>query len=132
MDGFKNRLLEFIETSYGVSQRRFEEMCGLSNGTITSIKVKGPSADVVTKISYTCPELNLNWLFRGTGNMLLDNPDAGTPHQQDTPRGAAANKEIPTPIEVSVVKTAGAVIISDVSSLEAIVKDAVAKAISKV
>ena len=111
-----------------MGQTRFEEKCGIHPGTISAIKSNGPTASVVTKIAFTCPELNLNWLFRGTGDMLLSD----TPHQQDTPRGAAANKETPAPIEVSVVKTAGSVIISDVSLLEAIVKDAVAKAISKV
>lgn len=127
MEEFKGRLVEFARKQYDMGQSRFEDYCGINRGVINSIRVKGPSAELVTKISLKCPELNLNWLFRGTGNMLLED-SAPT----ETPRGAAANKEAPTPIEVSVVKTAGSVIISDVSMLEAIVKDAVAKAISKV
>lgn len=117
MEDFKNRLLQFIDSQYGVSQRKFEEMCGLGNGTITSIKVKGPSADIVSKISYKCPELNLNWLFRGVGNML--NQETGIKDDNSTS------------MEVSVVKTAGAVIITDIHSIESIIQVAVDKAIEE-
>lgn len=54
-----------------MGQTRFEDYCGLSHGTISSIKVKGPSADIIMKISSKCPELNLNWLFRGDGEMVI-------------------------------------------------------------
>jgi len=70
MEAFKNRLLEFVKSAYGYGQNKFEDHCGLSHGTISSIKVKGPSADIVAKISNSCPELNLNWLFTGKGPML--------------------------------------------------------------
>lgn len=69
MDEFKQRLLEFIE-KFGTSVRSFEEECDLTNGTVGSIKAKGPGAQVVQKISYTHPELNLNWLFTGKGQMV--------------------------------------------------------------
>jgi hypothetical protein len=49
---------------------KFEDYCGLNHGTISDIKVNGPSAANVTKIAVKCPELNLNWLFRGEGQML--------------------------------------------------------------
>ena len=71
MDDFKKRLLEFIEYQYGFSVRKFEEMCGVTNGTVGSIKIKGPSTEVLYKISDKCPDLNLNWLITGKGNMLL-------------------------------------------------------------
>lgn len=71
MEDFKNRLLAFIESHCHVSVRAFEEMCGLTNGTVGSVKKKGPGADIVQKISYTYPELNLNWLFSGIGPMLV-------------------------------------------------------------
>lgn len=71
MEDFKNRLLEYIESQLGVSQREFEKRCGLAQGTITSIKIKGPSVDVLMKISNTCPNLNLNWLVAGRGSMLM-------------------------------------------------------------
>ena len=77
MEEFKKRLLEFIKTRYGIGQNKFEEHCGLNHGTISSIKVKGPSAEIVAKISNRCPELNLNWLFRGEagGSMLNTQED---------------------------------------------------------
>lgn len=78
MEDFKNRLLLFIESAYGMSQRGFEELCGIAQGTIASIKVKGPSVDVLMKISNTCPELNMNWLISGREPML-NTPSAGAP-----------------------------------------------------
>ena len=79
MEDFKNRLLQFIESSYGMSQRAFEELCGIAQGTIASIKVKGPSVDVLMKISNTCPELNMNWLISGREPMLNTATSAGAP-----------------------------------------------------
>lgn len=70
MEDFKNRLLAFIESHCKMSVRAFEEACGLTNGTVASVRKKGPGADIVQKISYTFPEMNLNWLFSGVGPML--------------------------------------------------------------
>ena len=72
MEDFKNRLLAFIEGHCKTSIRAFEEDCGLTNGTVASVRKKGPGADIVQKIFYTHPELNLNWLFSGIGPMLND------------------------------------------------------------
>ena len=74
MEEFKNRLLEFIELQYGASQREFEKMCDLGQGTISSIKKQGPTTDTLLKISNRCPELNLNWLIAGRGEMLMPSP----------------------------------------------------------
>lgn len=74
MEDFKNRLLEYIESQLGVSQREFEKRCGLAQGTIPSIKIKGPSVDVLMKISSAYPDLNLNWLVNGSGDMLITAP----------------------------------------------------------
>ena len=79
MENFKHRLLEFVEKQYGMSQRKFEEMCEIGIGTISTIKVKGPSAEIVTRISRTCPELNLNWLFRGEDGGPMLNVQAESP-----------------------------------------------------
>ena len=70
MEDFKKRLLEFIERQYGMSQREFERMCDLAQGTISSIKNQGPTTETLWKIANKCPELNLNWLVLGVGNML--------------------------------------------------------------
>lgn len=50
---------------------KFEDYCGLSHGTISAIKSNGPSASVIMRISSACPELNLNWLLGGNGEMIL-------------------------------------------------------------
>lgn len=70
MRDFKNRLVEFARKRYDMGQTRFEEKCGIHPGTISAIKANGPTASVVTKIASACPELNLNWLYTGTGDML--------------------------------------------------------------
>ena len=70
MEDFKKRLLAFIEGHCKLSIRAFEEYCGLTNGTVSSVKKKGPGADIVQKISYSYPELDLNWLFTGIGPMV--------------------------------------------------------------
>ena len=70
MEEFKQRLLLYVE-NLGKSVRAFESECGLGNGTIASIRAKGPGAEVVSKIAYAHPDLDLNWLFRGEGKMLL-------------------------------------------------------------
>ena len=73
MQDFKKRLVEFARARYDMGQTRFEEMCGIHPGTISAIKSNGPTAAIVTKISSTCPELNLNWLFSGKGEMVVGN-----------------------------------------------------------
>ena len=73
MEEFKNRLLQFIDEYCGLSVRAFEAKCGITNGTVESIKVKGPGADVVQKVALTYPELNLNWLFCERGEMVVEN-----------------------------------------------------------
>lgn len=114
MKEFKERLELFAKTQYNMGQTRFEDYCGLAHGTISAIKANGPSASVITRVSVKCPELNLNWLFRGSGEMILSENKADSPA-----------------IEVSVVKTAGSVIISDAKSLEAMIQLAVSKALQK-
>lgn len=70
MEELKQRLIDFARKMYDMGQTRFEDRCGLGHGTISAIKSAGPSASVITRISSACPELNLNWLFTGAGEML--------------------------------------------------------------
>ena len=74
MEKLKGRLIEFARTRYNMGQNKFEDMCGINKGTISSIKTQGPTASILTKIFDKCPELNMNWLFSGEGNMLNGNP----------------------------------------------------------
>jgi len=79
MQEFKKRLVEFARTQYNMGQTRFEEKCDIHPGTISAIKSNGPTASVITKIAFACPELNLNWLFRGTGDMIIHEQSTYTP-----------------------------------------------------
>lgn len=74
MEDFKSRILLFIREHLGISVRKFEEACSITNGTIGSIKGQGPTASVLSKIADTYPELSMDWLFRGTGEMLNSTP----------------------------------------------------------
>ena len=65
MEELKARLVFFARHNYNMGQTRFEDYCGLAHGTISAIKEKGPTASVIMRIALNCPELDLNWLFRG-------------------------------------------------------------------
>ena len=71
MGDFKERIVSFIRDYLKISVRKFEETCGLTNGTIGSIKEQGPTALALSKIAYAYPELNMNWLLCGKGQMLV-------------------------------------------------------------
>lgn len=84
MQDFKERIFLFIRDHIGCSVREFERKCGLTNGQISSIGAQGPTASVLSKIADTFPELNLNWLFRGNGEMILsEKADKGVEVQND-------------------------------------------------
>lgn len=65
MEALKKRLTDYARERYNMGQTRFEDYCGLAHGTISAIKEKGPTASVIMRIAAACPELDLNWLFRG-------------------------------------------------------------------
>lgn len=71
MEDFKNRLLEFLDGYLSLSVSAFEKECLITNGTIGSIKVKGPSVENLLKIHNRYPELNIDWLITGRGAMLI-------------------------------------------------------------
>jgi len=89
MEDFKERLLSFIQAKE-MSVRKFEEACGLTNGTIGSIKAQGPTASIVSKISDTFPDLNLNWLFAGRGSMTV----SGSPTQASAQNDIHHNQQV--------------------------------------
>ncbi len=64
----KQRMLNFIEYN-GLDIKRFELNVGLSNGFVSHIgdSIRKKSLD---KISERYPELNLNWLLTGIGDMI--------------------------------------------------------------
>lgn len=86
MDELKGRLTSFIEGYTKLSIRKFEEKCGLKNGTIGAIKTQGPTASNLYKISYTFPELNMNWLLTGKEGMLKGGgPEAKETNKKELP-----------------------------------------------
>ena len=97
MDGFKARLVKFFSEHLGMTQNSFEDSCGITHGTVSSIKVKGPSVDVLAKISSTYPQLDLNWLVSGVGKMLKgdDAPDPSAHSLPLIPMEAFAGPGLP-------------------------------------
>ena len=80
MEDLINRLFKFMEFK-GLSQNQFEISCGLAHSDLRS-RTQGPSASYLMKIITTFPDLNLNWLFLGNGEMIL-NPQDGASRQID-------------------------------------------------
>ena len=64
----KDRTYKFIEYK-GISVKRFEEMCQLSNGYVSSMR-KGFGSDKLNNVLLCFPELNREWLLYGEGEML--------------------------------------------------------------
>ena len=77
---FKARVLKFSLDYLGLGSTAFEDACGLSHGFVNTIKVKGPSVEVLAKMSEAFPMLNLNWLVTGKGPMLIPRSEQ---HQGD-------------------------------------------------
>lgn len=77
METFVERLFEFM-TAMGLSQNKFEEICGLTHSAIRG-KTQGPTAAYLMKIATAFPQLSMDWLFRGEGSMILGE------HPQPTP-----------------------------------------------
>jgi hypothetical protein len=75
----KDRLLDFLKY-IRIGQTAFEEKVGLTRGYISKVK-KGIGPEMMTKVANTYPELNINWLATGEGEMLKE--DTGIPHVEN-------------------------------------------------
>ena len=91
MEDFKERIFLFVKEHAGCSNREFERRCGLTNGQVSSIGAQGPTASVISRIADTYPELNLNWLFRGEGEMILSKKSDIVPVQNDIHHNSTVN-----------------------------------------
>ena len=67
----KQRILFFAST-LGISKRDFYAKIGVSRGTLES--KTGITEDVVTKFFATFPEVSVEWLMTGEGEMLKNSP----------------------------------------------------------
>lgn len=66
----KQRILHFAAT-LGISKRDFYTKIGVSRGTLES--KTGITEDVITKFFATYPEVNIEWLMTGRGDMQKTN-----------------------------------------------------------
>ena len=66
----KERLKEFLAYKK-IGQNRFARECGFAEGTINESKGTIGSG-ILEKISLRYPELNLEWLITGKGEMLKE------------------------------------------------------------
>jgi phage repressor protein C with HTH and peptisase S24 domain len=67
----KERLKIFVQ-SLNMGQNAFEAEVGIANGYLAS-KSQSVNSDAIEKIIAKYPNLNLDWLFTGSGSMFLDN-----------------------------------------------------------
>ncbi len=67
--GIKDRLVTFI-SHLGIKNAEFERVCGLSNGFVANTNDRIRKASL-NQISTAFPQLNMEWVINGTGEMLL-------------------------------------------------------------
>lgn len=79
VEPFKNRLGDYSKTVCK-SFRDFEDKCGLSHAGIASIGKQGPTTSYLARIADAFPELNMNWLIRGKGEMLMSDQPQPSGH----------------------------------------------------
>lgn len=67
----KERLKEFVQ-ALNLGQNAFEKEVGIANGYLAS-KSKTITSDTIEKVINKYPNLNIEWLMTGNGNMLKEN-----------------------------------------------------------
>jgi hypothetical protein len=72
----KDRLKKYV-TSQGLAVSTFEKSIGVSNGYVNSIS-KGIGGEKLILIIEKYPNLNIEWLLVGKGEMLKDNEKKGS------------------------------------------------------
>ncbi len=94
-DSVKERLKFFIKTQK-LSNKRFEEICGLSNGYISSMR-KSIGPDSWEKIKKQYPNLNRDWMLYGEGTMLeMEKPEPPKETPEPPKETPEPPKETPT------------------------------------
>lgn len=81
----KNRILQFIEYK-GITVQEFEKRAGLSNASVSKMG-DNTRTSTLDKLSNSFPELNVNWLRTGEGEMLIANSQASMPQDTDARKG---------------------------------------------
>lgn len=75
VETIKDRLTKFL-AFIEIGQGKFEKNCGLSNGTVNNIKEGGITTQKVEKILLAYPQLNIDWLITGRGDMEKQSSEA--------------------------------------------------------
>lgn len=111
----KERLIHFIKYK-GLSQGKFEKMCGMSNAFVNNIR-SSIQPEKLLSIAKCFPELNIGWLLIGEeyGGKMLKGESI---HQQTTPPGN---------LPMCAVASAQAVLIANWTDLEPVVEKVVSK-----
>lgn len=78
----KQRLLMFLDRR-GISKRSFYKAVGLSNGYLD--KTKEISGDKLESVLKAYPELNIEWLITGEGNMVHNGKVSGQENGKVSP-----------------------------------------------
>ena len=78
----KNRLIDFLKYK-GISQSKFEQQCGISNGYVNNIR-KGIKSEMFDKkIAPIFPELSKTWLLLGEGSMIVPQIEEVVPEDEE-------------------------------------------------
>lgn len=88
---FSDRIKDYIAFRR-VSIRAFEIHCGLKNGTLSRAIKKNTTlnGENIAIIGKSCPDLNLDWLLTGRGEMLIS---------ENTLKGETINRNAAEEIE---------------------------------
>ena len=97
MESIKDRIIKFIRYR-GLRVKQFENICGLSNGYINSMR-KGFGREKLENVLSMFPELTRDWIVYGEGEMLKPNTQS---HTIISGTGNINNNSINSPIENSV------------------------------
>ena len=67
-----NKRLKQLIDYYGISTRQFEQKISVSNGVIAKVLSANTTlrSDILSKITDSFPDVNLDWLLTGKGEML--------------------------------------------------------------
>ncbi len=76
----KQRILYFVE-KLGISKRDFYAKIGVSRGTLES--KTGITEDVITKFYTAYPNINIEWLMTGNGDMYLETNNFATMQEKE-------------------------------------------------
>lgn len=79
--GIKDRLYDFLKTK-DLKASKFEQKCGLSNGFCSKVNDNITEGSVLL-IQRAFPELNIDWLKTGFGDMLIKQTDLEYPNFED-------------------------------------------------